>query len=100
MTTEEQYRSSEIYQTNGTEDIHGDDNDSETTLSSSGPAVRRSRFFRSKRKQRLHEDQVNSNGDESNEAGKLRSFSSRSIRHVLAGFCSFARVRCRGTFNK
>ena len=90
MTTEEQYRSSEIYQTNGTEDIHDDDNDGETTpSSSSGPAVRRSRFFRSKRKQRQHEDPVNSNGDESNESGDLavspgepRSFSSCSMRHV------------------
>ena len=54
MTTEEQFQSSDNQQSNGTEDddTHEHDSHSETE-SSSGPPVRRSRFFRSKRKTTL-----------------------------------------------
>lgn len=50
MTSEEQFQSPEIQPVNGTEDDH-DDEKSTSTSSSTAP-VRRSRFFRSKRKQR------------------------------------------------
>lgn len=51
MMTEEQPHSSDIQQVNGTEDAHEDE--ASTSTASSAPPVRRSRFFRSKRKQRL-----------------------------------------------
>ncbi|CAF2480708.1 unnamed protein product [Rotaria sp. Silwood2] len=64
MTTEEQFQSLNIQQSNGPE--NGDttqepDNEVTTITSntSSGPPLRRSRFFRSKRKQRQQEEQYN-----------------------------------------
>ncbi len=59
--TEEQNQSSDILQINGTEDENTtSEPDTETTSNtSSAPPVRRSRFFRSKRKQRLLEEQPN-----------------------------------------
>ncbi|CAF1177005.1 unnamed protein product [Rotaria sp. Silwood1] len=64
MTTEDKFQSSNIQQTNGSENGDTTQQDNEvaaiTSNSSSGPPLRRSRFFRSKRRQRLHEEQTNS----------------------------------------
>lgn len=77
MTTEEQHQSPDTYRSNGTEDDHDheneneQENDDDTGLSSAQPPTRRSRFFRSKRKQRINHEQspqVNSNSDPSNES--------------------------------
>lgn len=60
MTTEEQLESTDIQEINGTED--GDTQEHEEqpiTGATSEPPARRSRFFRSKRKQRLNDDQSN-----------------------------------------
>jgi hypothetical protein len=74
MTTNEQYQSNNIYQNDGKEDDsrHEQQDDCTSVYSSSSsssqPTVRRSRFFRSKRKQRLTHEQdllnpMNSNED-------------------------------------
>ncbi|CAF0806320.1 unnamed protein product [Rotaria sordida] len=65
MTTNEQFQTSNIQQSNGPENggTTQEQDDEETRLTSntsSGPSLRRSRFFRSKRKQRLQEEQPNS----------------------------------------
>jgi hypothetical protein len=98
MTTEEQLPSPDIQQINGTEDDDGHEHDSthehddETAPStpsdnSSGPPVRRSRFFRSKRKQRVNEDQspqVDSNADGPNEPiDSSGSSGKRNPKHPL-----------------
>ncbi len=71
MMTEEQFQSLNLQETNGIEDGSTHENDDETTSNtSSAPPVRRSRFFRSKRKQRVNEEQsaeVDSNSDASNQ---------------------------------
>jgi hypothetical protein len=62
--TEEQFQSSDGHPTNGIEDNNTDDHDDEiVTSDTSAQPVRRSRFFRSKRKQRLNEEQVDNNSD-------------------------------------
>ncbi|CAF0939987.1 unnamed protein product [Adineta steineri] len=67
MTTEEQIQSSDFERINGTEDTNTYEHDNETTSdTSSAPLPRRSRFFRSKRKQRLNEEQ-SSNDDSLND---------------------------------
>ena len=98
MTTEEQIPSPDIQQTNGTEDNDGHEHDSThehddetapstTSDNSSGPPVRRSRFFRTKRKQRVNEEQppqVDSNTDGPDEPiNSSGSSGKRSTKHPL-----------------
>jgi hypothetical protein len=93
MTTEEQFQSSDIQQINGTEDDNTHEQDDETTSDTSAPPVRRSRFFRTKRKQRVNEDQshqVDGNNDESNESiHPSRSSGKRSIPSSIKNSSSY-----------
>ncbi len=72
MMTEEQSQSSDIQEINGTEDddTHEHDDDQSTSNTSSAPVGRRSRFFRSKRKQRLNEEYANQADDHTDESSE------------------------------
>ena len=83
MTTEEQFQSPDILEINGTED--GDAHEDEeqlTTSATSEPPARRSRFFRSRRKQRLNEDPSNQAENHTNETNES-SESSESPRKMI-----------------
>lgn len=72
MMTEEQFQSSDIQHVNGSEDGDTNEQDGEiTSNTSSAPRVRRSRFFRSKRKQRQNEEQPNQMDDDADASNEL-----------------------------
>lgn len=63
MTTEQQVQSSDIYRANGDTDAHTNKmNDGTSSTASSELYLHHSRFFRTKRKQRLGENTTNING--------------------------------------
>jgi hypothetical protein len=71
MTTEEQFQYSEIQQINGTEDNDTSIPDNQSTSdTSSAPVGRRSRFFRTRRKQRLNDEPANQANDQTDETSE------------------------------
>lgn len=80
MTTEEQLQIPDIQQTNGTDDDETHEYEGEVTSGdTSTRSPRRSRFFRTKRKQRINEDQ-NNHGDDNSEVSNEPVDSSESPR--------------------
>ncbi len=68
MTTEEQSQSSDIQQSNGTEDDDTQEHENQSTSNTSSvPVGRRTRFFRTKRKQRRNEEYANQVDDHTDE---------------------------------
>ena len=99
MTTEEDIQASDIQEVNGDED--GDTHEHEeqsTTSTTSEPTARRSRFFRSRRKQRLNEEQstqAETHTDQPDKSNNTSESPRKLVRSPIFRVIYFCRHMCR-----